>query len=108
MESRIIIKANGNTIGAIQSLSYKCEDGKVSGDCSRTRFDIERITSVFSGGLVTIDSQLLPLNIIIFGMSDVIEVIENVWIKKIGATYSMAELIVVEPMDWSAERIYTF
>jgi hypothetical protein len=114
METKIIIKANRkNPIGVIQSLSYKEEDDQVyqvHGDCTRiifNKFDRENLDYVFYNGIVAQDSQKVPLNIIIFGISD-IEVFENVWINKIGNTYTTKDSIVVEPISWIADYIYKF
>jgi hypothetical protein len=114
MESKIIIKANGkNPIGAIQSISYKEDEqgiAQVHGDCTRTifnRFDRENLDYVFYNGIVSPDSQKVPLNIIIFGISD-IEVLKNVWIDQIGTTYTTADLIIVEPISLIADYIYKF
>lgn len=135
LSTNIVIKVNGNTIGAIQSLevdesrplkmidevgtdghidSAPTGSTNISGSCTRTRFDRMRIAEAFSRPFVHVHAQRIPFDIEIqdiFHDSDpsnaIITVIKNVWIKSIRYTYSATEFIIVDTMAWEAEGIYS-
>lgn len=84
----------------------------VTGSCTRTRFDGQRIAEAFMRGYVHVKAQRLPFDIEIQdnfkgGDTDsvVITTIRNVWIKSIGYTYSATDFVITEDMQWEAESI---
>lgn len=135
LSTNIIIKTDGNVVAAVTSLDISEDrpikmidqvgtDGhidsapsastNISGSCSRTRFDRMRITEAFSRGFIHIGSQRIPFDIEIhdiFHDSDannaIITVIKNVWIKSLNYTYSASDYIIVDKMNWEAERIFS-
>ncbi len=109
------------TDGHIDSVPNKSTN--ISGSCKRVRFDNLRIATAFSRGYVHVSSQRIPFDIVIldifaadetdadgFNNSDsvITTVIKNVWIRKIGVSYSASDFVVTEDMDWEAEHIYSF
>lgn len=95
----------------------------ITGNCDRTRFDNLRIASAFSRGYVHVASQRIPFDIVIldifaadeddadgFNGSDnvITTVIKNVWISKIGLSYSASDFVITENMSWEAEHIYSY
>ena len=135
LSTNIIIKVDGNVVGAVKSLdvnesrSIKMIDEvgtdghidsapqsstNISGSCSRTRFDRMRIAEAFGRPFLHVKSQRIPFDIEIqdiFHDSDpnnaIITVIQNVWIKEIRYTYSADDFIIVDNMSWEAENIYS-
>jgi hypothetical protein len=135
LSTNIIIKVDGNIVGAVKSLSVSESrsikmisevgtDGmidsapsastEISGRCSRTRFNRLRMTEAFGRGFVHISSQRIPFDIEIqdiFHDSDptnaIITTIQNVWISSLGYDYSSDDFVIVENMDWKAERIFS-
>jgi hypothetical protein len=134
LSTNIIIKVGPNTVGAIQNISYDESrpismitelgtDGvidsapekstTISGSCTRIRFDRMRIAEAFGRGFIHVKSQRVPFDIQIIdnwngdGNGSLITTIKNVWINKLGATYSATEFIITDKMDWNAETIYT-
>lgn len=133
LSTNIIIKVNGNTVGAVKSLditerrdiSRIAEIGTdgfidsapksatdLSVNCQRTRFSRQRIAEAFGRGFIHAHSQRYPFDIEIqdiFADADeanaIITVIENCWISNIKYTYSSDDYIISESMDLTAERI---
>lgn len=98
------------TDGHIDSAPQKSTD--VSGSCTRTRFDRQRIAEAFLRGFVHVSAQRIPFDIEIqdnFAGSDdasvVITTIRNVWITSIDVTYSADDFIITESMQWEGESI---
>lgn len=135
VSTNIIIEVDGNSVGAIQSLSINEErpiamidevgtDGhidsvpqrstNISGTCKRVRYDNLRVAAAFSRGYIHVASQRIPFDIVIkdiFAGSDpsstLITTIKNVWIKSINMTYSATDFVIIEDMAWEAEKIYS-
>ena len=134
LSTNIIIKVGPNTVGAIQSINvdetrsidmiYELgTDGaidsapksavKISGSCKRTRFDRMRIAEAFGRGFTHPQSQRVPFDIQIIdswngdGNSQVITTLKNVWITKIGYSYSATDYVITDDMSWEAETIFT-
>ncbi len=98
------------TDGHIDSAPSKSTD--ISGSCTRTRFDRQRIAEAFLRGFVHVSAQRIPFDIEIqdnFAGSDdasvVITTIRNVWISGIDVTYDSGEFIITESMKWQGESI---
>ena len=133
LSTNIVILVNGNAIGAITKLSVDenrnvkaidevgtdghidsapTKSTDITGSCTRTRFDRMRIAEAFGRGFVHVHSQRRPFDIEIqdrFHDADpgnaIITVIRNVWITKIGYTYSSDDFVIVDDMSWLAEGI---
>lgn len=134
LSTNIIIKVQGNVVGAVKSLEINESRGgikmidevgtdghidsapnaatNITGRCTRTRFARMRIAEAFSRGFIHVHAQRLPFDIEvqdIFHDSDlgnsIITTIENVWIKEISYSYSAEDFVIVENMSWEAERI---
>lgn len=135
LSTNIIMKVDGNIVGAVKSLdvtesrsikmiSEVGTDGmidsapsastEISGSCSRTRFNRLRIAEAFSRGFIHVASQRIPFDIEIqdiFHDSDptnaIVTTIQNVWISDIRYTYSSDDFVIVDNMSWKAERIFS-
>lgn len=135
LSTNIIIKVDGNVVGAVKSLEITESRGlkmidevgadghidsapntstNITGRCQRTRFDRMRIAEAFGRSFVHVHAQRIPFDIEIqdvFHDSDpgnaIITTIQNVWIKDISYTYSADDFIIVDSMSWEAERIYS-
>ncbi len=135
LSTNIIVKVDGNVVGAIQTMditesrnikmidevgtdghidSAPTSSTSISGSCTRTRFDRMRISEAFSRGYIHVSSQRIPFDIEIqdiFHDSDpanaIITTIQNVWIKDIRTTYSATDFVIVDNMSWEAERIFS-
>jgi hypothetical protein len=109
------------TDGHIDSVPNKSTS--VSGDCTRVRFDNLRMAAAFSRSFVHVSAQRVPFDIVIldifaadendadgFNGSDnvITTVVKNVWINKLGVTYSSQDFVISETMGWEAEHIYSF
>lgn len=109
------------TDGHIDSVPNKSTD--ITGDCTRIRFDNLRIATAFSRGFVHASAQRIPFDIVIldifaadeddadgFNAADnvITTVIKNVWIRKIGVSYSATDFVISEDMSWVAEHIYSY
>ncbi len=133
LSTNINILVNGISVAAVKSLSIDearaidqidevGTDGhidsapksstNISGSCKRTRFDRQRIAEAFMRGFVHLSAQRIPFDIEIqdnFAGSDdasvIITTLRNVWINKIGVTYSADDFIITEDMGWEAESI---
>ena len=98
------------TDGHIDSAPTSSTD--ITGSCTRTRFDGQRIAEAFMRGFIHVKSQRLPFDIEIqdnFKGADndsiVITTVRNVWISKISYSYSADNFVIVEDMSWEAESI---
>ncbi len=135
LSTSIIIKVDGNVVGAVKQLrvnesrdikmisevgtdgfidSAPTSSTSVSGSCSRTRFNRLRIAEAFSRGFVHVKSQRIPFDLEIQDIfhdadmaNSIITVIKNVWISSISYTYSSDDFIIVEDMEWKAEDIFS-
>lgn len=133
LSTNIVVLVEGIAVGAIQTLQITEQrslkmidevgtDGhidsapqsstNISGSCTRTRFDRQRIAEAFLRGFVHVAAQRVPFDIEIqdnFAGSDdeskIITTIRNVWIERINYTYSAGDFIIVEDMSWQAESI---
>lgn len=135
VSTNIIIEVGGNAVGAVKSLnvtesrsiatidevgtdghidSVPSKSTDVTGSCNRTRFDNLRIAAAFGRSYVHVAAQRIPFDIRIIDTfagpdpaSQLVTVIDNVWISKISYSYKADDFVIVEDMDWTAERIYT-
>lgn len=135
LSTNIIIKVDGNVVGAVKSLevteartikmidevgtdghidSAPSASTNITGSCQRTRFDKMRIAEAFSRGFIHVHAQRIPFDLEIqdiFADSDpgnaIITTIRNVWIKDIRYTYSADDFIIVDNMSWEAEGIFS-
>jgi len=136
LSTNIVIVAEGNVVGAVQSLQVTESRGTIrmvdeigtdghidsapqkstdySGSCQRVRFDKMRIAESFSRGFAHVKSQRLPFDIEIhdyFQDADkgngIITTIKNVWIREITYTYSATDFVIAETMNWDAEDIFS-
>jgi hypothetical protein len=136
LTTNIIIKVDGNIVGAVQSLSFSENraiymlkeigtDGNIdsapqsatqySGNCTRVRFARTRITEAFGRGFIHVHSQRIPFDIEIqdiFADSDranaVITILKNVWVENLQTQYQADNYIISEQMSFKFERIYSF
>lgn len=134
VSTNIIIEVDGNSIGAIQSLSIKEDrniqtidevgtDGHIdsvpskstdiSGSCQRIRFDNLRLMAAFSRPFIHLASQRIPFDIVIkdtFAGNDpsstIITTIKNVWFRSLSYDYKL-DFVIVENADWVAETIFS-
>ena len=127
--------SGSTTVGAIQSLtvneagnikmidevgtdghidSVRHSSVNVSGSCERVRFDGIKIAEAFSRGFVHVHSQIYPFDIYIIDKNRketknyITTVIKNVWLRSIDTTYSAADFVLVDKMNWDAETIYSY
>lgn len=136
LSTNIVILVQGNVVGAVQTMQINEARGgikmideigtdghidsapnsatNVSGSCTRIRFDRMRIAEAFSRGFTHVKSQRIPFDIEIhdrFHDADagnaIITTIKNVWIEKIGYTYSASDFIITDEMTWQAEDIFS-
>lgn len=134
LSTNIIIEVNGQSIGAIKSISYTEDrsitmidevgtDGhidsapnkstNVTGSCKRVRFDGLRLPEAFARGFIHVKSQRVPFDILIKDIHNgdeaksILTTIKNVWIKRVSTQYSADDFIIVDDMDFEAEDIYS-
>ncbi|KKN61316.1 hypothetical protein LCGC14_0523070 [marine sediment metagenome] len=136
LSTNIIVLVEGNVIGAIQSMQVTEARGSIkmideigtdghidsapnaatnyNGTCTRVRFDRMRIAESFSRGFTHVKSQRIAFDIEIqdrFHDADagraIVTTIKNVWIERIGYTYSASDFIITDEMGWQAEDIYS-
>jgi len=136
LSTNIVVIVDGNPIGAIQSLEITEErpsikmidevgtDGHIDSapnqstnyniTCQRIRFDNLRVSEAFSRGFVHVKAQRIPFDIEIhdrFADADegnaIITTIKNVWINRIGYTYSATDWTITDNMTCVAEDIFS-
>lgn len=136
LSTNIVVIVDGNPIGAIQSLEITEErptvkmideigtDGHIDSapvtstnytiSCQRIRFDNLRVAEAFSRGFLHVKAQRIPFDIEIhdrFVDADegnaIITTIRNVWITRIGYTYSASDWTITETMACTAEDIFS-
>lgn len=134
ISTNIVIKVAGNAVGAIQRISVREQrsiqmidevgtDGHIdsvpikstdiSGECTRTRFDLLRIASAFSRDFLHVAAQRIPFDIDIYdnwngdGSNSIITTVRNVWIQSIGYNYQADNWVIVDDMSFVAEAIYS-
>lgn len=133
LSTHILIKVNGNIVGAVTALNINESreiamvkeigtDGvidsapsgaaTVSGSCDRTRFDRQRIAPAFGRGFIHVKAQRVPFDIEIHDTfidveNPIVTTIKNVWIKSLETSYSANDWIIVDKMGWVAEDIYS-
>lgn len=134
LSTNIIVKAGGNTVGAIQSIdinerrdikmvdevgtdghidSAPTSSANVSGGCTRIRFDRIRIFQAFGRDFVHLKSQRIPFRIEIHDTwagddaNKIITVLEDVWFNDMNYTYSSNDWIISEKAGFVAEDIYS-
>lgn len=132
LSTMILIKVGVEPVGAVQSLNINENrsiqmidevgtDGHIDsapnkstdieGTCTRIRFDRLRVTEAFSRGFLHVKSQRIPFDIEIVDKfngendSQVVTLIENVWIKSISYNIEAGNWIITDTMTWSAETI---
>ncbi len=136
VSTEIVIKVDGNSIGAIQNIDLNEDrsiymldevgtDGhvdsvpksstNVSLSCERIRFDNLRVAAAFSRGFVHVHSQRRPFNIEVVDMfagedpsTWITTVVKNCWIKKISFAHKVSDYTISERMDIEAETIFSF
>ena len=134
LSTNIVIRVGGNAVGAIKTITITEEraismidevgtDGhidsapsrstNITGSCERTRFDLMRISEAFSRDFLHVAAQRIPFDIDIYdnwngaGANSVITTIRNVWIKNMRYSYQSQDWIIIDSMDFEAERIYS-
>ena len=136
LSTNIVVIVAGNPIGAIQTLEITEDrpsikmidevgtDGHIDSapnqstnytiSCQRIRFDKLRVAEAFSRGFLHVKAQRIPFDIEIhdrFADADegnaVITTIKNVWINKIGYTYSATDWTITDTMGMVAEDIFS-
>lgn len=98
------------TDGHIDSAPQKSTD--IKGNCERVRFDRQRIAEAFARPYVHAHSQRIPFDIEIhdtFADADtnnaIVTTLKNVWITEISYSYSAADWIISDRMNFEAEAI---
>jgi len=132
LSTNIVVKVNNNAIGAVQTISYTEQraiymlnevgtDGhvdsapqssvKITGSCTRVRFDRLRIVEAFGRGYVHAHAQRYPFDIDIFdtfkgdGENTIVTTLRNVWINNIQTSYGAENFVVSEQMQFDCESI---
>jgi hypothetical protein len=134
LSTNIVIAISGKAIAAIKSLSIDenrsiAEISEIGTDglidsapqksttysiqCERTRFDGKRISEAFYNGFLHVKAQRIPFDIEIYDFiqgdstNQVITVIKNCWISKIGYNYNSENFVITESMSLTAEDMYS-
>lgn len=132
LSTNIIIAVEGRSVGAIkrftidesrdvQGVSEVGTDGQIDSaptksaqftvTCDRTRFDGRRIAEAFYRGFVHVHSQRVPFDIQVYDLvnggmdQQLITIVKNCWITKIGYTYDAENFIISDNMSLHAEAI---
>lgn len=132
LSTNIIIAVEGRSVGAIkrftidesrqvQGVSEVGADGQIDSaptksaeftvTCDRTRFDGRRIAEAFYRGFVHVHSQRVPFDIQVYDLvnggmdQQLITIVKNCWITKIGYTYDAENFIISDNMSLHAEAI---
>lgn len=99
------------TDGHIDSVPIKATD--ISGTCTRTRFDLLRMTEAFSRDFLHVHAQRIPFDIDIYdnwngnGSNAIITTIRNVWITNLDYNIQAENWIIIDNMTFEAEAIYS-
>ena len=111
-ETRSIKMVNElGTDGSIDSTPN--ESTVITGSCQRVRFDRLRVTEAFGRGFLHAASQAYPFDIVIFDKqklnqgSQISTVIKNVWIKSLQYAYQANDWVIMDTMEWQAEKIFS-
>jgi hypothetical protein len=135
LSTNIVIKVNGQPVGAIQSMTVNetrsispidevgfdghidmspTKSTDIEGSCKRIRYDRLRMLEAFSRGYIHVHSQRIPFDIEIidtYSSGDdtnyLITTIKNVWVKSVSYNYEVSNYVISEDMQWSAEAIYS-
>src|SRR5665213_1637176 len=134
ISTSIVIKVGSTAVGAIQSIqitearsiamisevgydgmidSVPNQSTKITGQCSRIRYDRLRMTEAFSRGFLHVAAQRIPFDIDIYdvsngnGSSAIITTVRNVWISQVGYTYDAQNFVITDSMSFEAESIYS-
>lgn len=136
LSTNIIIMVGPNPIGAIQQLEVTEARGQITMvdevgtdghidsaptrstnynvTCQRVRFDRMRIAEAFSRGFMHVHAQRIPFDIQIhdrFHDADpanaIITTLKNLWIERIGYTYSADNWLITENMSLQGETIFS-
>jgi hypothetical protein len=135
LATNIIIKAGNYVVGAVQTLNItESRDVKmidevgtdghidsapsastnISGNCTRVRFDKQRVAEAFGRSFTHVHAQRIPFDIEIhdiFADEDtnnaVITTIKNVWITEISYDYNATDWVISDKMSFKAEAIFS-
>ena len=134
LSTNIIIAVEGRSVGAIkrfnieetrpvQGVNEVGTDGQIDSaptksaeftvTCDRTRFDGRRIAEAFYRGFVHVHSQRVPFDIQVYDLvnggtdQQLITVVKNCWITKIGYAYDAENFIISDNMSLHAEAIHS-
>jgi hypothetical protein len=133
LSTNIFMLVNGIAVSAVQSLqvteqrglkfisevgtdgaidSAPNESTRISGSCNRVRFNRQRIAESMGRSFVHVAAQRIPFDIEIhdnFAGSDdeskIITTVRNVWIERIGYSYSATDFVIVDELTWQGESI---
>lgn len=132
LSTQIIIKVNGNPVGAIQTLSVRenrtitmvdevgtdghidsapTKSTDISGTCRRVRFNRMRVSEALGRDFLHTHAQRIPFDIEIYdtwlgdGSKSIVTVIKNVWIQNLSYDYGVDNWLVFDTMEWVAEAI---
>lgn len=134
LSTNILITVNGVPVGAVQELSINesreirmvgevgtdgnidsvpTQSTKISGSCTRIRYDALRLTEAFGRGFLHLASQVYPFDIVLIDRNRrdgnrVSTVIKNVWFNSSNYSISQGDWIIQDRADWQAETIYSF
>lgn len=135
LSTNILILVNNVAVGAVQTLQLTEQrtvkmvnevgtDGnidsapqssiRITGSCTRIRFDRLRVAEAFGRGFIHVASQVYPFDIVVLDKqkrdqsNQISTVVKNVWINNINFTYSATDWIVSETMSFEAENIFSF
>lgn len=110
LSTNIIVKVNGNAIGAIQNINFEeSASGLVKGSCNRIRFNQQRIVEAFAGQ-IHLTPEHKPFDMDVFetiGNNVKRTTVKNCRILYTGCTYSAQDWIIYEYMNFEAESIFT-
>lgn len=135
LSTNIIIKSRNYVVGAVQTLnitesrdvkmidevgtdghidSAPSSSTNISGNCTRVRFDKQRVAEAFGMSFTHVHAQRIPFDIEIHDTfadantnNAVITTIKNVWITEISYDYSASDWIISDKMNFKAEGIFS-
>lgn len=137
LSTHILIKATSTpgsqiTVGAVQSLrvgqsgsikmiqevgtdgnidSCRSSAVKISGSCTRIRFDKMRMFEAFGKGVLNLKSLAYPVDIWIYDRQAsnnndwIVDILKNVWFNSLNITYSTGDYVLSEEAGFDAEDI---